>query len=317
MALRDSCLVLAKTCLNIQKGEEVLIIIDRKGRSIGKEIFAVCDEFGADAMLLEMLEREFHGQEPPKIVAKAMESAEVVIAPTQKSLSHTDARRNANKKGARIATMPSITEELMERTLNVDYNEIAELSNKVAKILTEGKEALITSPGGTNLSLNIEDRSGVADTGILHNKGDFGNLPAGEAYIAPMEGKTNGTLVIDGVMAGIGKIDEPIFIEVRDGFATKITGGKSAEELRQMLEKTNDKNAMNIGELGIGTNEKAKLSGNLLEVEKVFGTVHIALGDSVSMGGKVKAPIHVDGVVLNPTLKIDNKVILENGKMKL
>jgi len=317
LSLRDSCLVLTKTCLNIKKGEEVLIIIDRKGRNIGNEIFLVCEELGAEVMLLEMLEREFHGQEPTKVVAKAMENADVVIAPTQKSLSHTDARRNANKKGARIATMPSITEELMERTLNVDYKKIADLSEKVAKILTEGKEAFITSPGGTKIFLSIEGRQGVADTGILHNSGDFGNLPAGEAYIAPLEGKTNGTLVIDGVMAGVGKLDEPIFVEVCDGFAKKITGGKSAQELRDMLEKTEDKNAMNIGELGIGTNEKAELSGNLLEVEKVFGTVHMAFGDSVSMGGKVKAPIHVDGVILKPTLKIDNKVLLEDGKMMI
>lgn len=315
ISLRESCLVLAKTCLNIKAGEEVLIIVDSNTKSIGGAIFTVCQELNAEPLLLEMLEREIHGQEPPSLVATAMRYADVVVAPTQKSLSHTDARRNATKEGVRIATMPGITEELMQRTLNVDYHQIAELSQEVAEKLTAGQKALLKSPGGTELTLFLQGRQGVADTGIIHEKGAFGNLPAGEAYIAPLEGKSNGIIVIDGEMAGIGTLDEPIVIEVENGFAEKISGGQSAEQLKAMLDKTQDKNSRNIGELGIGTNKMARLSGNLLEVEKVYGTVHIALGDSVSMGGSVRAPIHLDGVVLNPTLIIDDETILEAGKI--
>lgn len=307
---------MAKTCLNVKAGEEVLIIVDSKGKNIGSAIFAVCQELDAEPLLLEIVEREVHGQEPPPLVATAMRHADVVIAPTQKSLSHTDARRNATKEGVRIVTMPGITEEMMKRTLNVDYHQIAKLSKEVAQKLTDAEEAVLKSRRGTDLKLSLKGRQGVADTGIIHEKGAFGNLPAGEAYIAPLEGKSNGILVIDGEVAGIGPLDEPITIQVENGIAVRISGGKAAEQLQNMLEKTKDKNAKNIGELGIGTNKMAKLSGNLLEAEKVYGTVHIALGDSISMGGLVRAPIHLDGVVLNPTLIIDDEVIVEAGKIR-
>lgn len=299
----------------MKAGEEVLIIVDSKTKSIGEAIFAVCQELDVEPLLLEMLEREVSGQEPPPLVAAAMRYADVVIAPTSKSLSHTDARRSATKNGVRIATMPGITEELMIRTLNVDYHQIAALSKEVAQKLTAGQKAVLKSPGGTDLTLFLQGRKGVADTGIIHEKGDFGNLPAGEAYIAPLEGKSNGLVVIDGEMTGIGALDEPITMEVENGFVVKITGGQGADHLIHILDKAQDRNVRNIGELGIGTNKMAKISSNLLELEKVYGTVHIALGDSVSMGGTVRAPVHLDGVMLNPTLIIDDETILKAGEI--
>ncbi len=131
--------------------------------------------------------------------------------------------------------------------------------------------------------------------------------------IAPVEESARGVFVVDGAMAGLDTLDQPIFIYIKQGFIEKIEGGESARQFKNMIEDTKDKNAKNVAELGIGTNEKAKLGSSLLEVEKVLGTVHVAFGDSLSLGGKVSAPIHVDGVALEPTMEIDGATIIRNG----
>jgi len=304
-----------KDCMGVQKGEEVLIIVDAKSRKIGEALFRSCRDIGAEGMIMEIVERQLNGEEPPQAVAVAMRSAGVVVAPTTKSLSHTDARREASKAGARIATMPGVTLDIMQRTMGSDYARIAGITNRLTGLLNSGSVAHVESPGGTDVTVSIQGRNAHADTGILHAAGSFGNLPAGEAYIAPIEGTGNGTIVVDGAMAGIKELDEPIFAVVRNGVLQELRGGRAARELEEMLEKAQDSGAWNLAELGIGTNENASLSGSLVEVEKVLGTIHFAFGDNMSMGGKVKAPIHVDGAILKPTLAIDGRVIIRDGQI--
>ena len=140
-------------------------------------------------------------------------------------------------------------------------------------------------------------------------------FPTGETFLAPVEGTSNGVFVVDGSMAGLGLIkNAKIRIEVENGYATKITGGVFAKKLKLMLDKVG-KEARNIAEFGIGTNDSAKLSGILLEDEKVMGTIHIAVGNNVSMGGSVNVPIHLDGVVKKPTVWMDGKLLMKDGKL--
>jgi leucyl aminopeptidase (aminopeptidase T) len=150
---------------------------------------------------------------------------------------------------------------------------------------------------------------------LFHQKGESGNLPTGETFLAPLEGTSNGVFVVDGSMAGLGLIKQAnIRIEVKDGYAEKITGGTLARKLSKQLDSVG-RDARSIAEFGIGTNDSAKLSGILLEDEKVMGTVHIALGNNVSMGGNVNVPIHLDGVIKKPTVYLDEKLIMKNGKL--
>lgn len=317
MSLLKASKSVVKDCLRVKEGEEVLIIVDAKSRKIGESLYEVCRGVKAEAILAEIVERDLHGAEPPKVIAEAMKHATVVIAPTTKSLSHTEARHKATQAGARIATMPGIAEEMMIRTMSSDYTGIADLSRRVAESLSKGKIARVTSPAGTDITMSIDGRDGLPDTGMLHSPGAFGNLPAGEAFIAPVEGSANGRIVIDGAMAGVKELDEPITVIVENGKVKEIQGGEAANQLAQMIETAKDDNARNVAELGIGTNENAGLSGSLLEVEKVLGTVHIAFGDNKSFGGQVKAPIHVDGVILKPTLIVDDKTVISEGKILL
>jgi leucyl aminopeptidase (aminopeptidase T) len=306
--------VAMSNCMALKKGESVLVITDEPERKVGYALWGAARELASESMLLEILPRSSNGEEPPEMVAKFMKDFDVLMIPTSKSMSHTKARRDACESGVRCATLPGILEDTMERTLNADYNEIAQRSIKLADMVNGGKTAKVTTPGGTDITMSIEGRECHADTGLVHQPGDFSNLPAGEAYIAPLEGTANGVIVVDGSM--VGKVKKPIKIVVKDGYATQITGGSSAEELEKILEPFGQP-GRNVAELGIGTNHKAKIVGSVLEDEKVMGTVHMALGDNQSMGGKVSVPSHLDGILLKPSLWIDDKKIMENGQLML
>lgn len=313
--LDKACLIAINDCMGAQKDETILIVTDEYKSKIGYALYKNAKELGHEAVYLEFKSREMHGQEPPKQIAEMMKLFDIVLCPTAKSLTHTNARRNASALGARIATFPGITEEIMIRGLNADYHKIAALTIKLQEILNHIKEVRVTTSLGTDITMNIAGRKALPSKGLFHKKGESGNLPTGEAYIAPIEGKSNGVFFVDGSMAGIGVIKgKPIKIEVVDGYAVNVTGGPQAKKLDETLTKYG-RLARNIAEFGIGTNDKAKLSGILLEDEKVMGTIHIALGDNKSMGGNVDIPIHLDGVVKKPTVYFDENMIMKAGKL--
>ncbi|RKY86387.1 aminopeptidase [candidate division KSB1 bacterium] len=316
-SLKAPSLIALRDCMAVKKGESVLIITDENKREIGYALWETAKELETEAMILEIIPTKSDGEEPPRSVAEIMKSVDVLLCPTTKSLSHTDARRNASKAGVRIATLPGITEDTLVRTLDADYNRIAELSIKLAKILTEAKIIRVTTEKGTDITMPVEGREGHEDTGLVHKPGDFANLPAGEAYIAPLEEKSNGVFVVDGAMAGLGVLKETfIKIKVVDGYATEISGGPEAEKLIETIEPFG-KPGRNIAEFGIGTNYKAQITGSPLEDEKIIGTIHIALGDNVSMGGTVNVPSHLDGIIRKPTVEIDGKIIMKNGEFMI
>jgi aminopeptidase len=314
-ALKDAAMVAVKDCMAVKSCEKVLVITDEPLRKIGYVLWEAAREIGAEAVIVEITSRKTHGEEPPDPIRELMKLVDVILIPTSKSLSHTDSRREASKKGVRIATLPGITEDMMVRALRADYYGIARRSENIAEILTRGSKVRITTAMGMDVILDVSGREGYADTGLIHNPGDFSNLPAGEGYIAPVEGKSEGVIVIDGSMAGIGKlIDEVIRAVIEDGFATEISGGKAAKKLVSLIEPFGNL-AFNVAELGIGTNDKAKVTGNVLEDEKILGTVHIAFGDNKSMGGEVRVASHLDGVIMQPTVYVDGKLIMKDGEL--
>jgi len=314
MSFKSGIRTAIKDCMGVKKNEIVLIIADVPQREIGLAFFEEAKKWAKETLYMEILPRKAHGVEPPSTVAKALENVDVALIPTSRSMSHTNARRNASRKGVRIATLPGITKDMISRTLSVNYTEIKKSSTRIANTLTKGKEAIILSPLGTELRMSIAGRKGLADTGINHKKGDFSNLPAGEAYIAPIEGKTEGKVVIDGSMAGIGLLSSPLTLIFKDGFLIEIRG-KDKRKLEKLIDMVGKK-GRNHAELGIGTNPKARIIGNILEDEKVKGTVHIAIGDNASMGGKVSVDLHLDGIIKNPTLIIDGRKIMKDGKIQ-
>ena len=304
-----------KTCMDLKKSESFLVVYDKKKKKIAgiilKKAKNLCKK--ADKILTKVA--KVNGEEPSKRVIKKIAEYSVVVMATTKSLSHTNARRNASKKGVRIASMPGVTEDMMKRASTADYSKIKKLSEKVNRLLKNKKKLRLITKKGTDVVMHI-NKSPFNDVGFYHKKGDFGNLPAGEVGFAPVEHKTNGTIVIDKTMAGLGKLKKDIKIEVKNGFVKKISGGKEADKLNRLLKNLKNRNVYNIAEFSIGTNYKAKITGVTLEDEKVYGTAHIALGDNTSYpGGNIKAPVHLDGVISKPTVFIDNKKIMEKGQL--
>jgi leucyl aminopeptidase (aminopeptidase T) len=299
-------------CLGVTEGENVLVLTDPLRRTIGDDLVAMARELGAEAFLVEMAERENHGTEPPDAVAAAMLACDVFIAPTTKSVSHTEARHAANAKGVRAATMPQITEDMLLRTMSADYEAVRSRSAALADRLTKGRTVHITTEAGTDVTFSIEGREGLSDDGDLRKPGAFGNLPAGEGFIAPVEGKTQGRIVFDGSIWPIELLDEPVIADIKDGYAT--LSGRDAARLDEIFGKYG-REAYAVAELGIGTNEAAKLTGNTLEDEKILGTIHVAFGDNHSFGGTIRVASHQDGIVLDPTVTIDDEVVLEGGRL--
>jgi leucyl aminopeptidase (aminopeptidase T) len=229
------------------------------------------------------------------------------------SLSHTAARREATEAGVRIATLPGVTAEMLARVMSADMEGLRRKGGAVAEALTLGSEARITSAHGSDLRLGIEGRDAIADAGELTVDGAFGNLPCGEGFIAPLEGTATGTLVVDGTIAAIGRVGEPVRMTVEAGHLTA-ADGEGGEELLGLLTK-HGPDGTNVAELGIGTNEKAILTGELLEDEKILGTAHVAFGASAAIGGTVQVPVHLDCDLLEPTVSIDGIEILAAGEL--
>ncbi len=299
--------------MNLRKNESCLIITDSRLKKIGFELFKNSIKITKKSKLITIPIPEAHGTEPPKNVAKEMLNYDVILMPTTKSLSHTRARKNASKHGARIASMPGINVDMMNRALNVDFNKIKTLNNKLIGKLKNKNKIKITTKIGTNVEFYLKGRKWLGDDGLYTKKGVFGNLPAGELFIAPLEGKANGTIIVDASVGGLGKVDKNIKIYVKNGFIVNVDGGKVANLFKKSLK---NKLYKNVAELGIGTNYKAKITGNVLEDEKVTGTCHIAFGNNKHFGGKIDVPFHVDVVVKNPIIYADGVLIMEEGKFK-
>lgn len=297
------------SCLGVKKDESVLVITDDTRKEIGEALYQAACDLGCEGLLMVMKEREVSGQEPPKAVAEAMKAADVVIAPTAKSLTHTAARIQAAAAETRVATMPGITREMFGKgAMTADYQEVEKLTARITDMLTQADKARIEKDGKV-LEISLKGRDGVPSPGVYKEPGKCGNLPSGEAYIAPLEDGSEGEMIIDGSMVGIGKLESPLHMKISGGKLREVTGDKS-ENLGILLK--NETNGT-LCELGIGTNEAAILNGIILEDEKVYGTVHIAFGTNASFGGVNKAECHMDGIILRPTLYLDDILVIKEG----
>jgi len=198
MPIMKGARIAVETCMKTEPDETVLVVTDTRMLKIADALACAAASTGAKTTVMIMEPTKRHGDDPPKPVAEAMKVADVMLAPTCMSLTNTDARRNATKQGARIASMPGITEGMMSNgALTADYRKVASLTNRVATLVEKCSAVTISTPSGTDLTMSIKERTPLRDTGLIHKRGDFGNLPAGEVALAPVEESTNGTLVID------------------------------------------------------------------------------------------------------------------------
>jgi len=300
-------------CLGVAEGEEVLVIADSGTRAIGEALREGAAAAGGEAVLSLMDPREDDGNEPPESIAGALTCCDVFIAPTTRSLSHTKARKQASEQGARGATMPGITEDMLARVMAVDFDTMAARSRAIAERLSAAGSAQLTCPRGSDFTFDLTGREGIADDGALTARGAFGNLPCGEGFIAPLGGE--GRIVVAASLASLGMAEEPVTLTVEDGRLVRAENGMGPRFM-ELLQGAGERGT-NLAELGVGTNDRAQLTGKVLEDEKILGTVHVAFGASAGIGGNVSVPVHLDVVILEPTLEIEGERVLDAGRYVL
>jgi leucyl aminopeptidase (aminopeptidase T) len=294
--------------LAIENRERILLVTDEGKRAIARRFLEVAEELGSTSKLVTIPIPEVHGVEPPAAVAREMLDADVILIITTKSISHTQARAEATEQGARIAAMSGVTEDILRRFSQVDLTRMKARTNMLADVLDRGTRVLLTSREGTDLTFSIAGRIAHGrKASVFDRPGYWGNIPCGEAFIAPVEDSVNGTLVIDASIAGIGLVDRNTIVSIERGKVVGIEGGNAAKRFEALLD---DSNKRQVAEFGIGTNDKARITGITIEDEKVLGTCHVAFGNNRFFGGENQVEFHVDCVVRDPAIVIDQRTIV-------
>lgn len=310
MSLREGAETIVNQCLKISEDERVVIVNDGNDQDLIDSLVEVVSEVTDDFELVEYEKPENHGEEPPENVATKMKESDVFIAPTIMSISHTEARVNACENGARGATLPGINKEIWNSSLNADYSEVGRITDEVFEMLKDTETVKIETDSGTDLRIDVNIDHYDRDIGLIHEPGEFGNLPAGEADGGSINAR--GTLVVDSAPF-LPDRNEGAELEIKENKVVSMKE-EGAEELEEALK---DDCARNVAEFGFGTNPEAKLIGNILNDEKVMGTVHVAIGDNSSYfregERKVQCKIHWDFVCESPTVYFDDQKVMDQG----
>jgi leucyl aminopeptidase (aminopeptidase T) len=301
--------------LGVRSGERVAIVHNGPQAGIAAALRAATVARGATVDVLEYPAGERHGAEPPSEVADALLVVDAAFAATECSISHTRARVQATRHGVRIVTLPTVTESIFGRCVPVDYEQVQRDGAEIAALFTAADECRLTSAEGMDVTLQLRGRDGRNDDGDLRSPGAFGNLPAGEGYVAPHEDAGDGTIVFDGSLAGYGLLEEPLAVTIAAGVVTGAEG-PAAEWLLRTLDAAGP-SGRRVAELAIGTNPAAVVGGNVLEDEKVRGTAHIAFGSSAGIGGTNQSSVHIDGVILRPTVVLGGRTVVEGGRLRI
>lgn len=314
--------MVVQTCMDIRRGENVLIVCDPTTAEIGQSLHIATQKRSDRVLLIVMPKSRHHGEEPPSPVAALMRQQQVVIAATKYSLTHTRAARQALKDGARIATMPGMTFELYtEGGMTADFQEIKRRISNIANFLRRRRIINVKSESGTDVTFEVNWRDWkLDDNGICNRPRMLTNLPAGKVFILPKEGTMNGTIVIDGSWDST-LIDEPVEFIVEDGTVVDVKGGTLAATIRQSygevakkLKAKDRESVWTVAEFGFGMNPSARLVGNVLEDEKRMGSCYFSIGDNTRLGGSSNAGIHVSGVLAEPSVWLDDSCLTESGE---
>jgi leucyl aminopeptidase (aminopeptidase T) len=299
-------------CLAVKPGEKVLVIGDRASQPLARAMSETALERGADPVILILPDRKIYEKNPPAPVAAAMKEADVIIVTIPPEygcqLWHTPARQEASRAGARVGLVfPPATWDITSEHLR----ETRILTRNLTAKLEVAKHAHLTAPGGTDLHMTLQGRPAFGCYSLLHERGETATIPDwGDAEISPLEGTSQGTVVIDGSMTFIGKIKTPIVLTVENGRVTRVEGGKEADRLKTILQGA-DAGGTNIAEFGIGTVPRGVITGH--KDDKLLGTAHIALGHNVTLGGTVDSNIHMDGIIKRPRIELDELVVMDDG----
>jgi len=305
-------------CVSVKPGEDVLIVTDTGTDPLLATSLAIAAEAaGGKASIIASSPIEQAGEEPQRSIAAAMKGADVVIAPTSKTIFHTKATREATARGARVFTLSEAKPEiLIEGLIEVDFDAQQIVADSLARRIEGVGLIQIKAPGGTDIRADLNGRFPVVSSGICRNPGERMGASL-EVFIAPVENRTDGVFVCDASCSTIGLINEPIEIMFQEGVAVSIGGGKEAKKLKALLEGVDNPSAYVACEVAFGLNPKARMIGDIIEDEGKYGTGHVALGNNIGFGGENNVPLHIDMVYWKPTVWLDGEMIFRDGELLL
>ncbi len=346
----------------VKKWEKVLVIANPETSVIAQNLFTSALDAGASPVLVYQTKKTSSDFAEKSVVGAIKSEPDVIFSISQVKLGKDEEAIASPYKGAdgklwdntfdwllsekksiRAVWTPGLTEDMFNRTVNIDYRLLGERCKKLCAKYENAVSVRVTAPSGTDIVVGLKGRKGMVDDGDFSKPGIGGNIPAGETFISPVVGTCEGTIVFDGSMTfsdGDSILKTPIRVKVEKGFVTEVDGGDEAKRLlKDIMQAEKDavsmensgklpsgqgmiyaRNARNIGELGIGLNPSARITGNMLEDEKAFRTCHFAIGENYD--GDAPALIHFDGVVKEPTIVIKYEdgtefAVLKNGELQI
>ena len=323
--LAESAKMVVETCMDIRRGENVLIVCDPTTGEIGQALHAATIEKSERVLLIVMPKAKHHGEEPPSPVANLMRQQQVILAPTKYSLTHTKAIRQALRDGARVATMPGITVDMFTHGgMAADFNNVKKRISNLGPHFRRRRIVNVKSKLGTEITFEVNWREWkLDDNGICNRPKMLTNLPAGKAFIMPREGTMNGTLIINGSWDS-SLLDQNIELQIENGIVIDVKGGTIAANIRQefgevakKLRSKDRENVWTVAEFGFGMNDQARMGRNVLEDEKRLGTCYFSIGDNTALGGNSAVGIHIPGVLTGANVWLDDSQILQDGEFVL
>ena len=298
------------TCLAVRREDTVLVITDPMTSTIARSLYEAAARITERLILVMIPPSLKRGAEIPSVVADLMRNADVIIIATRNSFTHTRARANASREGARIASMPGIDAEVMAHGMTEDYTALRREIRGMNSVFRRRRNVHVTTPAGTDVRFTTGSRWILDDNGLIVRPGAVGNLPAGKIFVLPQEGTASGTIAIDSTWEG-RILEEPLRFDVEDGLVTSIEGGELAKSgLRRSRER-----AYTLAEFGFGMNSRAKLLGNRLEDQVVRGTAYFSFGDNTALGGSAKVGVKMSGVMSKPSCTLDDITLISEGKV--
>ncbi|KJR98210.1 MAG: hypothetical protein VR68_11390 [Peptococcaceae bacterium BRH_c4a] len=311
--------------LNAKPGDKVLIITDtRIEPEVWGAMAAAANELDIEPSVAIMTPRKSHGYDPTTPIMNAARDPELklVIYLTSTALAHSNLSEELIERGKSFILMEEVTSDMLLQggPAYADYKAMGEMGARVADLFTKGNRIRVQSDLGTDLTASIEGRPGRNVAGkinILSQSGGGGcAFPDGEVHVCPLEGTGEGVIVLDTTAHSVGLLKEPIRLTVEKGMVTKIEGGIEAERWRQIFNKYGDPNSYNCpAEIAIGTNPNITITGSMRTDKKLYGASHIGVGDTIVIGGTCKAKLRLEGVIKEPVITVDGRVLTRGGKI--
>ena len=289
--------------------DSVLIISDIYNKTIGEAFGNACSKINCEVETYVINEQDRPLKEPPAELIKMLSGRSIVLNIIKAYSEEIPFRikwifKVEENKLIKMGHMPGITEAMMLGSVNVDYHKMRSEADSLLKTLHYADKIHITTEEGTNLILGVKDRLFVGDVGV--KQGEMCNLPCGEIYCAPIETEADGVVIFNASIGDLGLLKTPIKVYLEKGRITKFESEDKKQEKRITELQSVDEDSMVIGELGIGINPGAVITGNMLEDEKALGTAHLAFGNNADFpgGGNNNSKIHRDYLFYRPTIDV-------------